>query len=663
LGPFGKVCGTEVMPDNLLDAEVTSAAQEPLLTLWQTIGSLAHFATKCLDFLLLLAKACCKMTKTDVRENVVASNLLSLASSDWILANVCLIAGVAKSWLKPHMRWHQSSDPHIGTLGFLCFHRQVRCFLMMEDLKKMEMSLRKMEDFEQFSKKLFTMNPTLKKLKEDMATSFLRKMGSQVKKDNKQRLLTKHLVRGVCTEWETGQALAQFLKGGDGAMPKIDCQKFVWFLGDEVPLALLSQLWTNPAVQFHREAIDQTAVESDVWDETNATNENSHLLRSQALQCFAAHASTQHNNERINFCDRVEQPKRRKHGNHRGKKKLLDLECEANKKSNQSAAIATNLGAQAHSTRMKTIATSLESKADNLVERSSDVKVGTMMAMFDIPDKPENARQQKRGKDMPPRLFRHFPCMPVGRKMNIGELGKELRMRNIMFESALKVAKKWELLKKDKVWRVEEQVDANLTARGCQFCGLKLPAKLQLISCKPEMNPSWHNCELSLFCKKLIKNDQMTLVLTLVLEAVRCVSGAISSFLRILLRNLASESCFRVRVTSESEWHVTCDMWHVTCDDVMHVMIGDRPNGRGQMADTWLKARRDCASRIRQDAKKKEDRMNGEHKRDTAKHFKLLSPDVDKTIFEDEQNTNNERSRQKNTNDKVCKAMIQIAII
>jgi hypothetical protein len=140
-----KLCGTEVMPENSLDTEdalkdVTQVIQEPLVTRWWTIGSLAQFASKYLDFLLLMAKACCNMTKTDVRENIIASNLLSLASSDWILADIYLVAGTAKFWLNPHMRWYQGSDPHIGTPGFLCFHRQVRYFLMIEDLKKMEKS-------------------------------------------------------------------------------------------------------------------------------------------------------------------------------------------------------------------------------------------------------------------------------------------------------------------------------------------------------------------------------------------------------------------------------------------------------------------------------------------------------------------------------------------
>jgi hypothetical protein len=89
-----------------------------------------------------MAKACCNMTKTDQKENIIALNLLSLASSDWIVADIYLIlTGVAKSWLNPHMRWYQDSDPNVGTPGFLSFHRQVRYFLMLEDLKNIKRQL------------------------------------------------------------------------------------------------------------------------------------------------------------------------------------------------------------------------------------------------------------------------------------------------------------------------------------------------------------------------------------------------------------------------------------------------------------------------------------------------------------------------------------------
>ena len=122
-------------------------------------------------------------------------------------------------------------------------------------------------------------------------------MASQVRKHNKRySILTKHLVRGVFAEWDTGQAVAQLLKGGNEEMSallkpffskqherEIDCEKFARFLRDEIPLTLLDQLRAGPTVQFHREAIDQIAVGLDIWEESNTTNENAHLLRSQAL--------------------------------------------------------------------------------------------------------------------------------------------------------------------------------------------------------------------------------------------------------------------------------------------------------------------------------------------------------------------------------------------
>jgi hypothetical protein len=72
------------------------------------------------------------------------------SEGDWILANIYLIVGVAKSWLNPHMRYYQGLDPNIRTLGFLSFHRQVQYFLMLEDLKKIEDSWREMDEFAAF---------------------------------------------------------------------------------------------------------------------------------------------------------------------------------------------------------------------------------------------------------------------------------------------------------------------------------------------------------------------------------------------------------------------------------------------------------------------------------------------------------------------------------
>jgi hypothetical protein len=49
-----------------------------------------------------------------------------------------------------------------------------------------------------------------------------------------------------------------------------------------------------------------------------------------------------------------------------------------------------------------------------------------MMATFDRPDKQANARQRKRGEDMPQHMLEYFPYVPVGRAINMSELDKEL---------------------------------------------------------------------------------------------------------------------------------------------------------------------------------------------------------------------------------------------
>jgi hypothetical protein len=82
-------------------------------------------------------------------------------------------------------------------------------------------------------------------------------------------------------------------------------------------------------------------------------------------------------------------------------------------------------------------------------------------------------------------------------------------------EITLKVTKKCDLLKKDKARWKEEQVDANLTAQGYQFHGLKLPAKLQLlrqdIMKKEETINGEHNIDITHYFKLLLSNVKKTI--------------------------------------------------------------------------------------------------------------------------------------------------------
>jgi hypothetical protein len=44
------------------------------------------------------------MTNTDQKEKIIASNLLSLASSEWIIADILFNSTISKCWLNPHMK-------------------------------------------------------------------------------------------------------------------------------------------------------------------------------------------------------------------------------------------------------------------------------------------------------------------------------------------------------------------------------------------------------------------------------------------------------------------------------------------------------------------------------------------------------------------------------
>jgi hypothetical protein len=138
-----KVYGTEAgkltinLPNDLL-----LAMQQPLITRWWASRCLATLASKYLPFFLEMAKGVRNMTNISGKENTVALNLLSLANSEWNMANVHFMSAITNSFLNPHMGWYQGSDPNIGTPSFLAFHRQVQYFLQIEDLKDMKQNWR-----------------------------------------------------------------------------------------------------------------------------------------------------------------------------------------------------------------------------------------------------------------------------------------------------------------------------------------------------------------------------------------------------------------------------------------------------------------------------------------------------------------------------------------
>jgi hypothetical protein len=82
-----------------------------------------------------------------------------------------------------------------------------------------------------------------------------------------------------------------------------------------------------------------------------------------------------------------------------------------------------------------------------MVSRQPEKRHSTKVKYF----KQANVHQRICSTDTPPHLLGYFPDALVGRTMHMSELEKELRTRNITFEPTLKVTKKCNLLKKDKL--------------------------------------------------------------------------------------------------------------------------------------------------------------------------------------------------------------------
>jgi hypothetical protein len=182
---------------------------------------------------------------------------------------------------------------------------------MTDDIDKIRRNWRTNKVFAKFSHQVESMtNPKLKSLKEGMVEVFLKKKRSQVQKHNKRYVLTQSIIRSVFANWQTGQVDAQLLKGGEPSLSvpfsselhdrEINCEKFYKFIQDGVPLTVLEQLRTNPAMTLQQEAIDKLSLSSglNIWDRSN-TNPNAHLFQKRALEEYAAHVSTQPNNERL----------------------------------------------------------------------------------------------------------------------------------------------------------------------------------------------------------------------------------------------------------------------------------------------------------------------------------------------------------------------------
>jgi hypothetical protein len=268
------------MPKDLL-----KATQEPLITRWWTTATLALKARRHLPFFVKMAKAVQNSMTTKLKENTIASNLLSLASLDWIVADVMLVASLSELFLlNNHMKWCQGADPNIGRPGFLAFHRAVRRFLQLEDSQEAERSWETHELFHEFRLQAAKIeDEKLRSVKKDSVRAITRKMILQVRKHNKRCSQTSKLIRGVYAEQPTGQAIAQLLSRQSDLPPiatqsfhskihgrEIDVVKFSKFLRAEISEETLQMLHAAPLKIYHLNTIELLATQAtDTWDRTS----------------------------------------------------------------------------------------------------------------------------------------------------------------------------------------------------------------------------------------------------------------------------------------------------------------------------------------------------------------------------------------------------------
>jgi hypothetical protein len=242
--------------------------------------------------------------------------------------------------------------------------------------------------------------------------------------------------------------VAQVLKGGERlpslSVPffsnqhdrEINYEKFCQILQHKIPLTVLAQLRTDPCILLNRNAMNEiTARGLDIWNTAKPANRNTRLYRREALCAYAAHTSTQYNNEGLvklgalmastgkseimasvfaiasndftqEYTDAKEEtypqeppnqlaeaptggaedndgPQRRKRRNKRGKKKLLDLHQVVLKKEKELLEVAGHLGPKEFLKRSRSICESLTSKEENLRERTGKEKSNQLMARID----------------------------------------------------------------------------------------------------------------------------------------------------------------------------------------------------------------------------------------------------------------------------------------
>ena len=87
-----------------------TAIQEPLMTRWWSIGEIATVSSAYLFFFVKMSQAAANFSNSNDKVNVIASNIIRMSKSVWIMNDVHLVLAFTNSWLNKHMNWYQQND-------------------------------------------------------------------------------------------------------------------------------------------------------------------------------------------------------------------------------------------------------------------------------------------------------------------------------------------------------------------------------------------------------------------------------------------------------------------------------------------------------------------------------------------------------------------------
>jgi hypothetical protein len=483
------VLWTDDNPNTDVPKELMNAIQEPVITRWWTIGKLARFLIKYWTTVRRMAISVINSSKTDQRDNKIASGLVSLMDEPCIHADVAFIAAHAKQYLDKHMLWYQREDPNLREPGFLTFHRCLRYFVKVKQLEDLAANWQQNDAFKEYCHIVSCLPEKYRTLKQEMPGKFFDTTIKQVKKHNRRYANSKRLLRASFAEPETSKYVARILLGRDmvdeQGLIVMDQNEPLLFESDIHGVAInisdwikflqlqtassIEEIRLSDIVQRFRPHLEKIAEGFNIWDRTLPT---SAAIRLQVLNTFAAQCSTQHNNERLvkatsflkatgksekkasimaiasnDFTtslddtktpmvdcnvDETDDTTSKKKKRIRGHRKALQLQQVAMKKLALLGKIlaATEMTPEPFGERRKLIYKNLTSKEESLQHKRMDRRLqGLMERRNDIPN---NARLRMRGVDIPARLCNKIPLSDLLKKKHEDDLDQEIRHRHLV---------------------------------------------------------------------------------------------------------------------------------------------------------------------------------------------------------------------------------------